>query len=242
MPQRRLTLNTVAYSPPQAGGEICNPHSERQSSQTGIFPNWLEHFGLPPLPPYIKRPPEPADCERYQTVYARHPGSLAAPTAGLHFTPELLAELERVAFCDIVKLTLDVGLGTFQPILADNLSEHQMANERYNIPPETAMRINQAKSSDRRITMVGTTVVRTLESAASGGEVIAGEGVASLFIYPPYRFKVVDQLLTNFHRPDSTLLQLVAALISWDLVNEAYGKALEAGFCFYSYGDAMLVL
>jgi len=240
--------NTV-FRTPHSAFPVCTPPSppcERwgkfhtPSSATTSFPHWLEHFGLPPLPPYIKRPPEPADCERYQTVYARQPGSLAAPTAGLHFTPELLAQMERRG-CDIVKLTLDVGLGTFQPILADNLAEHQMANERYNIPPETAKKINQAKS-ERRRTMVGTTVVRTLESAASGGEVVAGEGVASLFIYPPYQFKIVDRLLTNFHRPDSTLLQLVAALIGWDLVSEAYRAAVDAGFRFYSYGDAMLVL
>ena len=216
---------------------IQNPKSKIQNPLV----DWLEDYGLPPLPPYIKRPPEPADRERYQTVYAREPGSLAAPTAGLHFTPELLAELERRG-CDIVKLTLDVGLGTFQPIRAADLAKHRMEEERYHIPPATARAINQAKSSSRRMTMVGTTVVRALESATKGGEVKAGVGVANLFIHPPYQFKIIDRLLTNFHRPDSTLLQLVAALAGWELVNQAYGKALEAGFRFYSYGDAMLVL
>ncbi len=212
------------------------------ASNKKTFSSWLEDAGMPPLPPYIHRKVEPMDRKRYQTTYARIPGSLAAPTAGFHFTTELLADM-KTAGCDIATLTLDVGLGTFLPIRNENLSEHKMQHERYNIPPETAQTVNSAMNSNRNITVVGTTVVRTLEDAATEGLPLkSGERTADLFIYPPYSFKVVDRLLTNFHRPDSTLIQLVAAMIGWDLVNQAYRTALDNGFRFYSYGDAMLII
>jgi len=206
------------------------------------FDVWLSEHGMMPLPPYIRRPAEPIDKLRYQTTYASHPGSLAAPTAGLHFTPELLAELERRG-CDIARLTLDVGIGTFLPIRTDDLASHHMHEEHYLIPPETARKINRAKSSGRKVTAVGTTVVRSLEDAVRLGLPLQpGERIADLFIHPPYQFLAIDRLLTNFHRPDSTLLQLVAAFIGWDLLNEAYQTALDRGFRFYSYGDAMVII
>jgi S-adenosylmethionine:tRNA ribosyltransferase-isomerase len=182
------------------------------------------------------------DRARYQTVYATHAGSLAAPTAGLHFTPELLTELEERG-CEIARLTLTVGLGTFIPIRGAAPEEHRMETERYEIPAAAAAAMARARGEGRPVTAVGTTVVRALESAADAeGAVRAGGGVARLFIRPPYDFKVTRRLITNFHRPDSTLIQMVAALIGWDLVNLAYQAALDNGFRFYSYGDAMLIL
>ncbi len=203
---------------------------------------WLERVGRPPLPPYIRRQTESLDEERYQTVYARDPHSLAAPTAGFHFTPELIEEL-RVRGSEIVSLSLDVGLGTFIPIRTDDLTLHRMHEERYSISHTTSEAINSARSSGRRTTVVGTTVVRALEDAAAKSYPLKSvEGVADIFIYPPYKFMVIDRLLTNFHRPDSTLLQLTAALIGWDLLNLAYQTALDEDFRFYSYGDAMLII
>ncbi len=204
--------------------------------------NWLNRFGHPPLPPYIKRQPEEKDRERYQTVYAQTPGSLAAPTAGLHFTPEIIAAL-KANNCIITRINLDIGLGTFDPIYESDVSKHKMHSETYYIPPETAEIINTALEQNRPITAIGTTVVRTLEDAALKNLPIKpGPGTADIFIFPPYNFKIINRLLTNFHRPDSTLIQLVAAFIGWDLVNNAYQTALEQGFRFYSYGDAMLII
>ncbi len=206
------------------------------------FMSWLERYGKMPLPPYIHRQPEAIDRQRYQTTYARAAGSLAAPTAGLHFTPELFDDL-KANNCDIARLMLDVGLGTFLPIRTDDLTSHRMHEERYSIPTSTIEAINSAKQIGRNVTVVGTTVVRALEHSANDGlPITSGERIADLFIYPPYNFKVIDRLLTNFHRPDSTLLQLVAAFIGWDLVNLAYQTALDEGFHFYSYGDAMLII
>ncbi len=200
----------------------------------------LKEHGHMPLPPYLERDDEPLDRERYQTVYARVPGSVAAPTAGLHFTPELLDEIdkkgvERVAF------TLDVGVGTFRPVEVDDPAEHDMHGEQYFVPPEAARAINIAREEGRRIWAVGTTVVRTLESAVREGVVEFGGGVTSLFVRPPYRFRVVDGLITNFHLPRSTLLMLVAAFGGYERTIYAYGAAIREGYRFYSYGDAMVV-
>lgn len=210
--------------------------------ESGVsFAPWLERAGTTPLPPYIRRPVEHLDRERYQTVYAHHPGSVAAPTAGLHFTDELLRRLEA-AGTEIARLTLDVGWGTFEPIRDSNITRHRMHSERYDIPPETQRSVSRAMDSGRRITAVGTTTVRALEDAAAHGLPLpSGEEVAEIFIHPPYCCRVVDALITNFHRPDSTLLQLVAALTGWELLNVAYQRALDEGFRFYSYGDAMLI-
>jgi S-adenosylmethionine:tRNA ribosyltransferase-isomerase len=189
--------------------------------------------GSMPLPPYINRASDDKDAARYQTVFAHSPGAIAAPTAGLHFTAEILNEIPH-AF-----VTLHVGPGTFLPVRSDNIAEHRMDAERFFISPEVASRINNA----RRLIAVGTTTVRTLESArCKGGEVLAQEGATSLFIHPPYHFRTVDALLTNFHLPRSTLLMLVSAFAGRDFLLGAYEEAIRQRYRFYSYGDCMLIL
>jgi S-adenosylmethionine:tRNA ribosyltransferase-isomerase len=203
----------------------------------------MERHGLPPLPPYIGRhdAPKPEDRERYQTVYAREDGSVAAPTAGLHFTPELLARLERVGV-EVHYLTLHVGPGTFRPLRARRLEEHRMEAEPIDIPGPTAEAVERARREGRRVVAVGTTTTRALEWAAGeGGRVRAGTGPADLFIRPGHRFRVVDALVTNFHLPRSSLLVLVSAFAGRELVLAAYRHAVEARYRFYSYGDAMLI-
>jgi len=200
----------------------------------------LERLGHVPLPPYIKRADRPADRERYQTVYAENPGAIAAPTAGLHFTPELLDHLEERGI-ERAAVTLHVGIGTFKPVTAELVHEHQMDAERYDIPEATADAIARTRARGGRIVAVGTTVVRTLESAArDDGTLPSGPGRTELFIVPGYRFRVVDVLLTNFHLPRSTLLMLVSAFAGKERVLEAYEEAVREKYRFYSYGDAML--
>jgi S-adenosylmethionine:tRNA ribosyltransferase-isomerase len=189
--------------------------------------------GSMPLPPYINRPSDEKDTSRYQTVFAHAAGAVAAPTAGLHFTPQILSEIPH-AF-----VTLHVGPGTFLPVRSDNIMEHRMHAERFSVSPETANKINDA----RRIVAVGTTTVRTLESAGRAhGELVVQEGVTDLFIYPPYDFRVVDVLLTNFHLPRSTLLMLVSAFAGREFLLRAYKEAIRERYRFYSYGDCMLIL
>jgi len=202
----------------------------------------VEQVGHIPLPPYISRPDTPVDHARYQTVYARERGSVAAPTAGLHFTPEVLAQLAQRGI-ETAEITLHVGLGTFQPIRTEKVEEHHLHAEKYLISREAAARIQQAREQSRRVVAVGTTTVRTLEYAArhSGGEVQPGSGEADLFIYPGYNFQVVNALLTNFHLPQSTLLMLVCALGGKENVMRAYAHAVRQGYRFYSYGDCMFV-
>lgn len=202
----------------------------------------LERLGHIPLPPYIHRPEAPEDRERYQTVYASQPGAVAAPTAGVHFTGELLREIEGAGI-EIAQVTLHVGIGTFKPVSAERIEEHRMERERYEIGEETAGAIRHAREAGRRIVAVGTTVVRTLEGAAlaGGGEVRTGSGSTDLFITPGFRFQVVDALLTNFHLPRSTLLMLVSAFAGRERVLAAYEEAAREGYRFYSYGDAMLL-
>ncbi len=203
----------------------------------------LDRLGHMPLPPYIRRPDEVSDRERYQTVFARNPGAVAAPTAGLHFSTELLEEIEAAGI-GIARVTLHVGIGTFKPVAAERLEDHRMDRERYEVGEETAEAIRRARAEGRRVVAVGTTVVRTLESATiSGrdGEVIAGSGATELFITPGYNFRAVDVLLTNFHLPRSTLLMLVSAFAGRERVLAAYEEAIREGYRFYSYGDAMLV-
>lgn len=200
----------------------------------------LEKHGHIPLPPYLEREDEPLDRERYQTVYARVPGSVAAPTAGLHFTPDLLDKIEEKGVRRVA-ITLDVGVGTFRPVEADDPAEHDMHSEPYFVSAEAAGAINAARAEGRKIWAVGTTVVRTLESAARDGVVGEGSGATDLFIRPPYRFQVVDGLITNFHLPRSTLLMLVAAFGGYKRTMEAYSAAIGEGYRFYSYGDAMAI-
>ncbi|MBL0225668.1 MAG: tRNA preQ1(34) S-adenosylmethionine ribosyltransferase-isomerase QueA [Geobacteraceae bacterium] len=205
------------------------------------FEEWLEREGHIPLPPYLQREDDADDRERYQTVFSRNPGAVAAPTAGLHFTTELLAELEskgiRVAY-----LTLHTGLGTFQPVRVEHIEDHRIHTEHYVIPAATAEEIRAAKARGNRVVAVGTTTTRTLEYAAdSDGNVPAGSGEADIFIIPGYRFKVVDAMITNFHLPESTLLMLVSAFAGHGYVMAAYREAVIRGFRFYSYGDAMLI-
>jgi S-adenosylmethionine:tRNA ribosyltransferase-isomerase len=194
-----------------------------------------------PLPPYIKRVAGENDRERYQTVFAREKGAVAAPTAGLHFTGELLQEIANRGV-EIATLTLHVGLGTFLPVRVDDLRQHRMHREYYRIPEETAKAVNARKRSGGRVVAVGTTTTRALEHGAMGvSELRAGEGEADIFIYPGYAFKVVDALITNFHLPRSTLLMLVSAFAGRELLLRAYAEAVVRGFRFYSYGDAMFI-
>ncbi len=205
------------------------------------FDLWLEREGHIPLPPYLQRDDCSGDRERYQTVVAREPGAVAAPTAGLHFTHELLARLASNGI-ETAFLTLHTGLGTFQPVRALNVEEHQIHTERFVIPAETAGAVGRTKAAGGRVIAVGTTSARTLEySAQQSGHVVAGSGEADIYIYPGYRFNVVDALITNFHLPESTLLMLVSALAGRESVLEAYREAVTRGFRFYSYGDAMFI-
>jgi S-adenosylmethionine:tRNA ribosyltransferase-isomerase len=202
----------------------------------------LERRGHTPLPPYIRRPDRPEDRERYQTVYARETGSVAAPTAGLHFTPEVLAALEgRGVEC--AQVVLHVRPGTFQPVQAAQVEDHRVEPEPYRVPAETAAAVRRTRARAGRVVAVGTTTVRALETAAARqGDVREGEGETDLVILPGFRFQVVDALLTNFHLPRSSLLLLVCALGGRERVLAAYGEAVRAGYRFYSYGDAMLIV
>ncbi len=208
--------------------------------------NWsdvMEQEGQPPLPPYIQRPVRWADQEdrqRYQTVYARQDGSVAAPTAGLHFAQDTLSALKEKGV-ETAYVTLHVGPGTFVPVRTRSVEEHIMEAEHYSISPEAVQAVAEARAVGRPVLAVGTTTVRCLESAAGSGELTPGDGCSTLFIYPGYRFQVVDQLLTNFHLPGSTLLLLVAALAGADLVKSAYLQAVSERYRFYSYGDCMLI-
>lgn len=202
----------------------------------------LSEIGKTPLPPYIKRDPNTLDRERYQTVYASHEGAVAAPTAGLHFTEELIGILSAKQI-ELVPVTLHVGPGTFQPVRTDIISAHRMMSEHYEISDAAAGRINRAKAEGRRVIAVGTTSVRTIESAAAeDGRVSPGKGDTGMFIYPGYTFKVTDGLITNFHLPKSTLLMLVSAFAGREAILSAYRAAVAERYRFYSYGDAMCIL
>lgn len=205
----------------------------------GIFEEILDQLGQMPLPPYITHQLE--DKNRYQTVYAKHSGSTAAPTAGLHFTPELLKEIEEKGV-QIARVTLHVGLGTFRPVKVDNILEHHMHSEFYQIEEEAAEKINRAKESGHRVICVGTTSCRTIESAADkNGKLHATNGWTEIFIYPGYEFKVLDCLITNFHLPESTLVMLVSALAGREQVLSAYEEAVKEKYRFFSFGDAMFI-
>lgn len=206
----------------------------------GIFEEVLDRLGEMPLPPYITHKLE--DRNRYQTVYAKYEGSAAAPTAGLHFTPELLAQIEESGV-DIAYVTLHVGLGTFRPVKEENVLEHHMHSEYYQVTEEAARKINRAKENGGRIICVGTTSCRTVESACDAdGKVKPGCGNTEIFIYPGYQFRVLDALITNFHLPESTLIMLVSALAGREHVLKAYDEAVREKYRFFSFGDAMLVM
>lgn len=207
----------------------------------GNFYTILEELGKMPLPPYITE--ELKDQERYQTVYCHELGSAAAPTAGLHFTKELLKKIEEKGV-KIGYVTLHVGLGTFRPVKAENITEHKMHSEHYHLPKETADLINETKKNGGRVIAVGTTSCRTLESVAAfnDGKILESDGWTSIFIYPGYEFKVLDGLITNFHLPESTLIMLVSAFAGYEHVMSAYKEAVEKRYRFFSFGDAMLII
>jgi S-adenosylmethionine:tRNA ribosyltransferase-isomerase len=225
------------------GAAVLRFHGTDPGGLLGV----AERIGVLPLPPYIESArrragegPSPEDRVRYQTVYARVPGAVAAPTAGLHFTDEVLAAVAAAGH-QIVRLTLHVGPGTFRPVEAADPADHRMDPERYDIPAETAAAVNRARAEGRPVVAVGTTVVRALESAGAAGAVAAGPGETRLYLLPGAAFAVVTDLLTNFHLPRSTLLMLVAAFAGRERVLEAYAEAVRAGYRFYSYGDAMFI-
>jgi len=207
-------------------------------SYQGDFYQTLEMVGQVPLPPYIDRHPQEADKNRYQTIYAKKNGAVAAPTAGLHFTPELIASIKAKGV-EVLEILLHVGWGTFKGVEADDIREHRMDAEYYRIDPKTAEKIKQAKSENRRIVSVGTTTSRALESFGQSGKL---SDWTEIFIYPPYQFTIVDSLVTNFHLPKSTLIMLVSALVGRENVINAYQEAIRERYRFYSYGDAMMVI
>jgi S-adenosylmethionine:tRNA ribosyltransferase-isomerase len=244
----------------RVGAEVTFPGEDLRAVVEGVCPSGrrlirfsgsaslkevLERRGHVPLPPYIRREDLPEDRERYQAVYARTPGAVAAPTAGLHFTPGLL-ERVRDTDVEIVPVLLHVGPGTFSPVLEEDPTRHEMEAEFFEVTPEAADRINRCRQRGGRVVAVGTTSVRTLESAAAeeanGGVLKPGSGWTRLFIYPPYSFGLSDVLITNFHLPGSTLLMLVSAFADRTFVLDAYREAVRLGYRFYSYGDAMLIL
>lgn len=202
------------------------------------FERFLDEVGSMPLPPYIQQPL--MDKQRYQTVYAKAPGSVAAPTAGLHFTKELLAQLVEMGV-SLQYVTLHVGLGTFRPVQVSEVEQHVMHSEAYEVPQSVADAVNLAKAEGRRVISVGTTALRTLESAGQSGQLQAGRGDTDIFIYPGYEFKMVDALITNFHLPKSTLLMLVASLMGLEFTKHAYEAAVQERYRFFSFGDAMFI-
>jgi S-adenosylmethionine:tRNA ribosyltransferase-isomerase len=226
-------------------GEVLEQEDDGQRlvrfSCAGAFHEVLERVGHMPLPPYIRREDHDQDKDRYQTVFASNPGAVAAPTAGLHFTAGTFSELAECGI-DVCGITLHVGPGTFLPVRTEQLHEHRMHSEAYEIPAATAERINAARAAGRRIVALGTTVTRTLEHAVhEDGRIYSGQGDTDLFIMPGFRFRMVDALITNFHLPKSTLLVLVSAFAGRDFVLEAYRQAIERGYRFFSYGDCMLI-
>jgi len=257
-PGRKIGVGEKLFfgDPAQLEAEVisCGAFGERQIRFHPVadFFACLERIGHVPLPPYIDRDDRPDDRSRYQTVYAFHRGSVAAPTAGLHFTQETLDRV-RARGIEIAEITLHVGLGTFQPVRTEKVEDHTLHRESYEIPAAAASAINVAKAQARRVVAIGTTTVRTLEfaagltssAAAKAGahpaRVVPGRGEADIFIYPGYRFRIVDALLTNFHLPQSTLLMLVCAFAGREDVLRAYRHAVAAGYRFYSYGDCMLI-
>jgi len=227
---------------PSAKAKACGFDGEHLLLEfdRAIDENWFDKCGSIPLPPYIRRKDGPADSERYQTIYAKQTGSAAAPTAGLHFTQEILERLASLGI-ESAFVTLHVGLGTFLPVRSEEIENHLMHEERFLITEETAAAVEKAKSQKRKIIAVGTTSLRSLESAFFGEGLKRGWQSTSIFIYPGYKFKAVDALFTNFHTPLSTLLMLVSAFAGKQLILDSYAEAIREGYRFFSYGDAMLI-
>ncbi|MDX8381626.1 MAG: tRNA preQ1(34) S-adenosylmethionine ribosyltransferase-isomerase QueA [Ghiorsea sp.] len=237
-----LSENTIVHFSDSFSGKVLKRDGKNIeilliAKDVGIA---IETHGHMPLPPYINRPDSEEDKQRYQTVFAEHKGAVAAPTAGLHFTPELMQSMEQ-AGATFVHVTLHVGPGTFQPVQVNNTDEHIMHEEAYIISTKAAETINQAKANGNRIVAVGTTSLRTLEAASQNGTLEAGSNRTDIFITPGYTFKMTDALLTNFHLPKSTLLMLVSALAGQGAIKQAYAHAIQESYRFYSYGDAMFV-
>ena len=245
-PGRRLHEGDIVDFPEGVSAEIIGRGEDGtrivRFSYEGIFMERLEGIGSMPLPPYIERPAEDADKEQYQTVYSKVEGSVAAPTAGLHFTEELLDKAREMGI-GTAFVTLHVGIGTFRPVKAEKVEDHHMHFEEYFVDEETAELINRTKAEGHRVVAVGTTSTRTLESCCDeNGKVLAGSGRTDIFIYPGFEFKVVDSLITNFHLPKSTLIMLISALYDREKILEAYRHAVDERYRFFSYGDAMLIL
>ena len=239
-----VAVGQILHFQDEATAEVLERTPERtvlRIDTRGSIKDLLDRIGEVPLPPYIKRPADERDKEAYQTIFARSEGAVAAPTAGLHFTEPLLVALKQQGI-QLVTVTLHVGPGTFRPVTVDQIEDHSMAAEWFHISVETAKSLNAAKAEGRRVVAVGTTSVRTLESAVNAaGEIQAGSGETRLFIAPGFRFTMVDALLTNFHLPRTTLLMLVSAFTGLDRLRSAYSEAITARYRFYSYGDAMLI-
>lgn len=246
-PAKRLREKTKILFSEKLSAEVLEKtgdgHCIVRFETDGNFDEILEETGRTPLPPYIKREKDSldADRERYQTIFAKERGAIAAPTAGLHFTPEILDEIKQRGV-KIVEITLHVGYGTFEPVRVEDLSEHRVMSERYEIGEETAQILNEAKSNDQRIFAVGTTTTRALESSVSSdGKILSGKREANLTIIPGYEFKIIDGLLTNFHLPQSSLLVLVSTFAGHELIMKAYAHAVNSGYRFYSYGDCSFI-
>jgi len=245
-PGRRLKVgNKVIFGDGILTGEIIKHKNQGErivkfSFEKDFFAI-LDKIGKVPLPPYIKREPIQSDKIRYQTIFAKEKGSVAAPTAGLHFDKNLIRKFEKKEI-EIATINLKVGLDTFRPVSTSRIENHKMHTEFCEVSQATAKKINIAKKEDKKIVAVGTTTVRTLESFFQNGKLHSGRKWTDIFIYPGYKFKIVDKLITNFHLPRSTLLMLVSAFAGYDFIKIAYKKAIEENFRFYSYGDAMLIL
>jgi len=250
--EREILALIRASHPPRAGSELLvgdGARAEVLGREDDLYrlrlvdtgaADLLERCGQVPLPPYITHAPDANDAERYQTVYAEHPGAVAAPTAGLHFDAAILERLAAQGV-RIARITLHVGAGTFQPVRTDTVEAHRMHRERFEVPQATVDAIQAARRAGGRVLAVGTTALRALESAARGGRLEAAAGETDLFVYPGYAFRVVDRLLTNFHLPRSSLLMLVAAFAGAENIRRAYAHAIERRYRFFSYGDAMLI-
>ncbi len=246
-PARKVRIgNKIYFEDEKIYAEVIDNTTSRgrtiKFNYKGDIYKILDKIGQMPLPHYIKRDPTDKDKEDYQTIYARVVGAVAAPTAGLHFSTRLFSKLEKKGV-KILPVTLHIGIGTFRTVDVEDLTKHRMDSEFYEIPPETAKGVNQAIDGRKKVFAVGTSVVRVLESnVTTDSHVKSGKGWTDKFIYPPYDFKVVDHLITNFHLPETTLIMLVSAFTGHELMTRAYKKAIKEGYRFYSYGDAMLIL